>query len=586
MKARIIIIGLAFLVSVPANLLAASDFQWTFTGNGIAYILDPAPSSPLVYSGSIPANNPTLNLILGKRYGVTVTNAGSHPFEVIAAGVSDTVLLSQAAAGSLEGDSGINWVEGGNTAEFTVTQALVDAMTLGGATPAYRCSVHTTTMRGTFALYNTGSAIANPIAARIAKGNITIELETVASGLVSPLGLTQPDDATDRLFIYDQAGKVWIVQNGSLLPTPFLDVSGRLVTLMTNYDERGLLGFATHPNFSSHPKVYTYTSEPVAGSADFTVPITGSFNHQSVVAEWAVDAGNPNLIDVGSRRELMRIDEPQFNHNGGSLRFGADGMLYISLGDGGNANDVGDGHNSQTGNAQDVTNVLGKLLRIDVDSNSSANGQYGIPADNPFVNATGVDEIWAYGLRNPYAFSFDQATGDLYLGDAGQDHVEEVDIITKGGNYGWHWKEGSFYFDPSNGNDVTVPVQPLPSGLVDPLVEYDHDDGTVVVGGAVYRASAISSLAGRYICGDFGTSFSVPSGRLFYIDESGDLVEFQIGKPDRALGLWVKGFGQDRSGNIYVCGTQALGPTGASGSVLKVIPYIANSAGSSWTNYP
>jgi hypothetical protein len=215
------------------------------------------------------------------------------------------------------------------------------------------------------------------------------------------------------------------------------------------------------------------------------------------------------------------------------------------------------------------------MLRIDVDGNNSANGKYGIPSDNPFIATAGaVKEIYAYGFRNPYAFSFDSVTGQIYLGDAGQNKVEEIDVVTSGGNYGWRHREGGFFFDPKtsaqNGVVVTIPVEPVPSGLIDPLVQYDHDDGSVVVGGFVYRATGVPALAGRYICAEFG-SFFAPSGRLFYVDATNQLKEFKIDFSDRPLGNWVKGFGSDQQGNVYVCTARALGPFGNTGQVMKIV---------------
>lgn len=413
---------------------------------------------------------------------------------------------------------------------------------------------------GTF--FGDGKEIVNPLAG-IRKGTVVIELQTIAEGLVSPLGMAAPNDGTGRLFIYDQTGHILIWQSGNILPAPFLDVSGRLVILNPGYDERGLLGIALHPDFAMNGKLYTYTSESATGTADFPSP-GGVQNHQAVVAEWTVDAQNPNVVDVSSRREMLRIDEPQGNHNAGEMHFGPDGMLYIALGDGGAADDEGAGHSPQ-GNAQDITNVLGSMLRIDVEGSNSANGQYGIPADNPFVGKTGVDEIYAHGFRNPYRFSFDRVTGALYVGDVGQNDVEEVNIVTNGGNYGWRLKEGSFFFEPDGGFPTTLPVTPIPPDLVDPIAEYDHDDGNTVLGGYVYRGTTVPQLVGRYLCGDW-------SGRLFFIDDEGVLMELKIGTDDRALGFRVKGFGEDIQGEVYIFGTIAVGPSGDTGRVLKIVP--------------
>jgi uncharacterized protein (TIGR03118 family) len=430
------------------------------------------------------------------------------------------------------------------------------------------------TIAGTVAVTVKTEPIVNPIPGPIEKGQLTIELQPVVEGLSAPLGLAVPDDGSRRMFVYDQAGVAWVVVNGSdKLPTPLLDVSSRLVTF-GNYDERGLLGLAAHPNFAQFPLIYTYTSEPIAGPADFVnvMPAGVTNNHQSVIAEWRMDAADPNRIDLASRREILRIDKPQSNHNGGTLRFGPDGFLYISLGDGGRANDVADGH-VPGGNAQNLQRIYGKLLRIDVDGTNSANGRYGIPNDNPFVGENAVQEIYAYGLRNPYTYSFDSLTGDLYLGDAGQNNIEEVDLIAKGGNYGWNVKEGSFWFDSVTeniGKVVTGPVRPVPPSLIDPIAQYDHGEGFVVIGGFVYRGGQVPVLQDRYVFGDWG-SFGTPSARLFSLDPNSVIQELRIGLVDRPTGFWLRGFGQDTDGELYVFGSTVLGPRGDTGQMLKIV---------------
>jgi glucose/arabinose dehydrogenase/plastocyanin len=436
-------------------------------------------------------------------------------------------------------------------------------------------------------------SIPDPVSNHIAKGDITIELKTILAGLVSPLGLAMPDDSSGRMFVYDQAGLAQVVIGDNPLPTPLIDLRDRLV-LLTTYDERGLLGLATHPNFAQHPLIYTFTSEPVSASPDFTFPNPGGFtNCQSVLAEWRMDTANTNQVDLSSRRELLRLDKPYMNHNGGEIRFGADGYLYISTGDGGLANDVGAGHLVAGGNAQSLQQPYGKILRIDVSGTNSANAHYGIPTDNPFVGQNAVQEIYAYGLRNPYRFSFDSQTGYLYCSDAGQNTVEEVDLIVKGGNYAWNVKEGSFWFDSiasdtNFGSVVTGPVKPVPPNLIDPLLEYDHFEGHVVIGGFVYHGTQIPQLQGRYVFGDWG-SFGAPTARLFYLDTNNVNKEFHIGLDDRPAGIWLKGFGQDTSGEIYVFGSRVLGPAGNTGVMLKIVPAppplaIANSHLAGGTN--
>jgi glucose/arabinose dehydrogenase len=436
-----------------------------------------------------------------------------------------------------------------------------------------------------------GSAACPPPAvlpSAIPKGPATIDLQTVASGLVSPVYLTNAGDGSGRLFIVDQIGVVHLVSNGQLAAQPFMDIRSRIVTLNPGGDERGLLGLAFHPGFAEpaspgHRRLYTYQSEPNGPAADFTVsmPAGTPFDHQNVITEWQVSADDPNAVDPSSARDILRFDHPQSNHNAGTVAFGPDGFLYISSGDGGAGNDVGAGHSPQ-GNGQDTTNVLGKILRIDplppgltpsTVGRASVNGQYRNPADNPFVNGGGLPEIYAYGLRNPYRFSFDPQTGQLIAGDVGQNTIEEVDIIVKGGNYGWPVKEGTFLFNRQTA--VASPDSPgKPAGLIDPILEYNHTQGTAVIGGFVYRASALPALAGQYIFGDLSRSGLLPEGRLFYaVPTAGSQIrELIIGPNDRGLNLWLKGFGRDEQGELYVLGSSVIGPTGTTGLVQKIVP--------------
>lgn len=438
---------------------------------------------------------------------------------------------------------------------------------------------------------------ATPLLPRIGKGPVRIELQAVATGLTAPVDLASANDGTGRLFIVNQTGQILILKNGQLVATPFLDVTSRLVPIMPNYDERGLLGLAFHPGFSDSNspgfrKLYTYTSEPVAGAADFTVPNPNPFDHQSVLAEWQVSAGDPDVVDSSTRREVMRIDQPQFNHNGGQLAFRpSDHYLYISLGDGGAANDVGDGHNATTGNGQDLTTALGKILRIDPlvpaaqpgsGDPISANGKYRVPVSNPFVATTQpanrVAEIFAYGFRNPFRFGFDAITDKLIVGDVGQNNVEEIDVVESGKNYGWNRKEGSFLFDPVTGN-VSADFFHDPA-LIDPVAQYSHDDGIAVLAGYIYRGSAVTALPGKYVFGDLSNGFGAPKGRLFYMDDlnAGVISEFRLGNVERELGLFVKAFGRDANGEIYVLAGPNIGPSGNSGQVLKIVPAPASPA--------
>lgn len=429
----------------------------------------------------------------------------------------------------------------------------------------------------TTAVASNHEPLEDPIPASIPEGNVQIRLETVASGLTAPLwGTAVSDQCHGGLFVVDQVGTLWHIGLPSGQKTVFLDVSDRLVPLGAfgpgSFDERGFLGVAFHPDYVQNGLLYTYTSEPVDGDADFsTIPAGEEANHQAVILEWQVPQPCSSSVDPGSARELLRVDEPQFNHDGGAINFGPDGMLYIALGDGGGRDDEGVGHGS-AGNGQDASNILGTIMRIDPDGSNSANGQYGIPSDNPFVGQAGyAEEIYAYGLRNPYRFSFDSYTGDLYVGDVGQGDIEEVDIITSGGNYGWNTKEGSFCFDP-NGDErgFVFACDDSHPDLLDPIAEYDHDEGVAIVGGFVYRGNRVSGLQGHYVFGEFAQTFS-NDGRLFYLGDGNEILEFQIAGQEN-LGMSLLGMGQDTRGELYVLANTTGTPFGDTGVVMRIVP--------------
>jgi glucose/arabinose dehydrogenase len=412
----------------------------------------------------------------------------------------------------------------------------------------------------------------DPIPERIAKGDARIELKTIASGLTSPVLVVQAPDRADRLIVVDQAGKLRAIENGALRAEPYLDVADRLVKLNKDFDERGLLGFAFDPDFKNsgkpgHRRVFTYTSEPRGERSDYPI-IHGSVpaDHQSVLASWLV-AEDGSKVDPASRKEVLRFDEPQFNHNGGMLAFGPDGFLYIGTGDGGGGNDLGPGHNPETGNAQDKNVPLGKMLRIDVSGKNSANGAYGIPADNPFAKGGGLPEIFAIGLRNPFRFTF---TGGMLLAcDVGQNKLEMLHRVELGGNYGWRLKEGTFKFNKTG--TIEPADASLPAGLKDPVLQYDHNEGTSIIGGHLYRGKALPALAGKYVFGDYRRPEKLTTGRLFEGDlKTGAIKEIRIGKDDRDLGVLLKGFGEDSDGELYIACSAIQGPTGQTGVVMKI----------------
>jgi len=428
-------------------------------------------------------------------------------------------------------------------------------------------------------------AVASPTVsfAEIPKGDIIIRLETVASGLTAPVSVTHAGDGSGRLFVVEQSGQIRIVQGDSLLPTPFLDLSGEIPALNPFFDERGLLGLAFHPDYETNGRFFVRYSKPRAGAPAEPCFGTSRGCHEEVLAEFSV-SDDANVANP-SGTILFRVDEPQFNHDAGEVAFGPDGFLYFTLGDGGGAHDgLADAPPSHgpIGNGQNIETALGAILRIDVDSPPQAPLAYAIPPDNPFVGEPGSDEIYAYGLRNPYKFSFDDGPGGdgrLFLADVGQNLIEEVDVIVNGGNYGWVIKEGFSCFDPFNPLDPPDTCSDTgPSGepLLDPIVDYSHDEGGItVIGGFVYRASRSPSLVGTYVFGNFSDQFAVPTGRLYFLDEAtpGDfeILQFRIGTEDVPYGLFLKGFGEDEDGELYACGSSALAPFGATGLVQRIV---------------
>jgi len=346
-----------------------------------------------------------------------------------------------------------------------------------------------------------------------------IAVEMVVEGLSNPVVVTAPS-SDPRLFIVEQPGRIRIVQGGRLLGEPFLDITDRV----RSGGERGLLGLAFHPDYAANGFFYV----------DYT-----DGNGDTRVERYRVTA-DPNLADAASAKLVITIPQPHGNHNGGQVSFGPDGMLYIGMGDGGSANDP-------QNNGQNAGTLLGGLLRIDADSGDP----YAVPADNPFRNdAQAQGEIWAVGLRNPWRFAFDPEGGFLYIGDVGQNQWEEIDVVAAGVagvNYGWNVREGSHCFGGVSCGD---------SELTDPVLEYGHDNGCSVIGGFVYRGTALQDVVGHYFysdyCGGWLRSFRYANGR---VEEH---KEWAIG----SIGA-VLSFGEDAARNLYL--------TSSSGRVYRLV---------------
>jgi len=335
-----------------------------------------------------------------------------------------------------------------------------------------------------------------------------LALRLASGGLDAPVYVTHAGDRSGRLFVVEQDGRIRILRDGTLLPRPFLDIRGKVVS----GGELGLLSVAFHPRYAVTGRFFV----------NYTADSGGRL--RTVIAEYRV-SDDPDVADP-AERVLLEIDQPFRNHNGGLNLFGPDGMLYIGMGDGGSAGDP-------LNNGQRLDTLLGKLLRIDVDGGAP----YRVPPDNPFVTRPGArGEIWAYGLRNPWRFAFDRVGGALVLADVGQDQWEEVDLIARGGNYGWRIMEGAHCYAPPAGCDR--------SGLALPVAEYDHTLGCSITGGYVYRGTRLPALVGRYVFGDYC------SGRIWVLTETAR-DRWTMAQVLRT-NLRIASFGEDQAGELYV----------------------------------
>jgi glucose/arabinose dehydrogenase len=329
-------------------------------------------------------------------------------------------------------------------------------------------------------------ASASPAASTVAfDPHVQPAVTSVVGGFQSPVDVVDAGDGSGRLFVVEQGGRIRVVKDGKLVDRPFLDISDRI----SSGGERGLLGLAFHPGYPSDPRFFV----------DYTDP-----DGNTVVASFRVSATDPDVADPGSQVAILHVTQPYPNHNGGGTVFGPDGKLYIALGDGGSEGDP-------QGYGQRLDTLLAKILRIDVDHPDPGKA-YGIPPDNPFVGVTGAEpEIWLTGLRNPWRFRFDPMTGDMWIGDVGQDKWEEIDVVRagqRGLNFGWNTMEGFHCYQPPDGCHQT--------GLTLPVAEYGHDLGCAVIGGVVIRGASQGPLNGGYVFGDDC------SDNLWLMDPAGD----------------------------------------------------------------
>jgi glucose/arabinose dehydrogenase len=406
------------------------------------------------------------------------------------------------------------------------------------------------------------------------KTPLEVSLELIVGGLTSPVALIPANDGSHRLFVVDQTGLIWILVNGKRLKEPFLDLRPRVVKLNTFYDERGLLGLAFHPDFAMNGHFYVSFSAPlrVGLSPD-------EWDHITYISEFTVLKSDLNQADPSSERVILAMDKPGYNYEAGHIAFGPDGYLYIATGD-----SVRDPATESGKYGQDTSSLLGKILRIDVNGPANTGQNYAIPADNPFISGEGLPEIFAYGFRNPYRFSFDTAQDKsfdnsdpgktrLFVADVGQAMMEEVDLVEAGRNYGWSIREGKTCF---NAQAWSQPLENCATnGLSDPIFSYAHKgDLSAIIGGMIYRGNAIPALMGGYVFGDWGRG----NGRLFVAFPpslglgSWKITAIQISENATKLGQLL-GIGQDEKKELYLL-TRApgVGPTGNTGSIYKIVP--------------
>ena len=410
-----------------------------------------------------------------------------------------------------------------------------------------------------------------------AEGKSGVALQLIATNLTAPAILTDFDGK--RALVAEQIGPVHLMTPDGQLK-PFADFTSKLKINFGKFDERGVLGIALHPRFAANRKFY------VCYSAEKRATAPAAWDHTMNVSEFTAKG---DTADLGTERIVLQIDQPYFNHNGGRIAFGPDGFLYLGVGDGGHKNDINkdekDNARGSRGNGQDLNTLLGKIVRIDVDK-PAAGKLYGIPQDNPFAKGGGLPEIYAWGIRNPWGMTFDRGgKRELFEVEVGQSRWEEVNIIVKGGNYGWNLREGAEWFNPKK--ELTPLEKPYfdpgAAKFVDPILAYGNlagfpndGKGRSVTGGYVYRGKALPQLTGKYVFADWSKNMGLPQGVLFTATKGGDgkwtLDQLEPeSHPGQGIGAYVWAFGEDKDGELYVLTNQTGALGSKSGKIWKLV---------------
>ena len=418
---------------------------------------------------------------------------------------------------------------------------------------------------------------------------VEVEAELVVEGLASPVDLTSPPGADTRRFIVDQNGRVLILlPDDTIADEPFLDISDRVVELRDGFEERGLLGFAFHPDFADNGRVFVHYSATLRDEAP------GNWDHTAVLSEFTVPEDTPDRADPASERILLEVDQVSRKTNAGAIAFGPDGLLYIAMGEGGGAHGVGEvlygalevpaRNNVWDFQAQDLGNLYGKILRIDVDAGWPG---YAIPDSNPLVGTSGRDEIYAWGFRNHYRMAFDpEGDHDLFVAAVSESLWETVYRVDEPGNYGWPIREGTSCYDRQSPLDPPSECPEVgPNGwrIQDPVIQYPNYNvldspldeeplGTAIVGGHVYRGDELEDLQGAFVFADYSANPQEPSGQVYSARPASDIGAPWPIEPVVRLEARAQGMGVDADGELYVLTRESFGPEGDTGKVFKLVP--------------